>query len=445
MYLRRKIDEFLFNWKSDENRKPLIIKGARQVGKTESITHFGFENYESVININFILESRYKSILSGGYDVDNIVNNITLIDPSKQFIPGETLIIFDEIQDFPDIATSLKSFHIDKRYDVICSGSLLGINYKQIHSNSVGNKTDYEMFSMDFEEFLWAVGYKPDRIDSILNHMIDLEPFNETEMETYSELFLRYCVLGGMPAVVESYTKNRNFTGTLDIQKQILHDYEEDVRKYVEGLDQTRIISILRSIPSQLAKENKKFQFSKVDKKARAREYSGCVDWLSDSGIINTCYCMGFPELPIKGNVDRSKFKLYYADTGLLIANLDEEAQEDLRANRNLGVYKGALYENFVAEAFEKQGLSLCYYKKENSELEEDFFVRTKEELIPVEVKSNTNRSKSLKMLIEQEHYTDIKHGIKLSTGNVGFANNIYTFPYFCCFLIKKFLSSNKI
>lgn len=445
MYLQRKIDEFLLNWKKDNNRKPLIIKGARQVGKTESITHFGLENYESVININFILESKYKSILSGGYDVDSIVNNITLIDPTKQFIPEKTLIIFDEVQDFPDIATSLKSFYIDKRYDVICSGSLLGINYKQIHSNSVGSKTDYEMFSMDFEEFLWAVGYKQNQIDSILKHMIDLVPFNETEMETYSELFLRFCVLGGMPAVVKSYIENRNFAGTLDIQKQILLDYEEDVRKYVDGLDQTRIISILRSIPSQLAKENKKFQFSKVDKKARAREYSGCVDWLSDSGIINICYCMGFPELPIKGNVDSSKFKLFYADTGLLIANLDEEAQEDLRANRNLGVYKGALYENFVAEAFEKQGLSLCYYKKENSELEEDFFVRTKEELIPVEVKSNTNRSKSLKMLIEQEHYADIRHGIKLSAGNIGFANNIYTFPYFCCFLIKKYLGSNKV
>ncbi|MBQ9036606.1 MAG: DUF4143 domain-containing protein, partial [Erysipelotrichaceae bacterium] len=197
-----------------------------------------------------------------------------------------------------------------------------------------------------------------------------------------------------------------------------------------------------RSIPNQLAKENKKFKFSVVDKKARAREYSGCIDWLSDSGIINVCYCMNFPELPIKGNADESRFKLYYADTGLLIANLDDEAQEDLRANRNLGVYKGALYENFVSEAFKKQGLGLFYYKKDDSELEEDFFVRTKSELIPVEVKSNTNKSKSLKMLVEHERYSDIRHGIKLSKGNIGLANNIYTFPYFCCFLIKRYLSN---
>lgn len=442
MYLRRKIDEYLVAWKSDIKHKPLIIKGARQVGKTESIIHFGLENYDSIININFVLDSKYKSILSGGYDVDSIISNISLIDPSKKFIPGKTLIIFDEIQDFPDIATSLKSFNNDRRYDVICSGSLLGINYKRIHSNSVGNKTDYEMFSMDFEEFLWATGYNQSQIESIFSHMVDLKPFNETEMNIYSELFLRYCVLGGMPAVVRSYIESNNFSGSLDMQKQILLDYEEDVRKYVNGVDQTRIISVLRSIPNQLAKENKKFKFSVVDKKARAREYSGCIDWLSDSGIINVCYCMNFPELPIKGNADESRFKLYYADTGLLIANLDDEAQEDLRANRNLGVYKGALYENFVSEAFKKQGLGLFYYKKDDSELEEDFFVRTKSELIPVEVKSNTNKSKSLKMLVEHERYSDIRHGIKLSKGNIGLANNIYTFPYFCCFLIKRYLSN---
>ena len=444
MYLRRKIDNFLLSWKDDKSHKPLIVKGARQIGKTESIVRFGNMHYESLININFILEKQYRSILSGGYSVDSITENISLIDPSKKFIPGKTLILFDEIQDYPDIATSLKSFYLDGRYDVICSGSLLGINYKSIHSNSVGSKTDYEMSSMDFEEFLWAVGYGEQQTDSILRHMSQLIPFNETEMNVYSELFLKYCVLGGMPAVISSYVENRNFSGTLELQRQILLDYEEDVRKYVEGLGQTRIISILRSIPSQLAKENKKFQFSKIDKNARAREFSGCIDWLSDSGIIQICYCLNYPELPLKGNIDPDKFKLYYSDTGLLIANLDEEAQEDLRANRNLGVYKGALYENFVAEALIKQGLGLYYYKKENAALEEDFFVRTKDELIPIEVKGNNNKAKSLEMLIQGDRYRDIRHGIKLSTGNIGYNNRIYTFPYFCCFLLKRFLSSGR-
>lgn len=440
MYLRRKIDNFLINWKNDKEHKPLIVKGARQVGKTESILHFAQENYESIININFALETKYRNIASDGYEVENIISNISINDPSKKFIPGKTLILFDEIQEYPDIATSLKSFRMDGRFDVICSGSMLGINYKRIHSNSVGNKTDYDMFSMDFEEFLWAMGYTDDQIASILNHMLDLKPFNETEMSTYSNLFLKYCVLGGMPAVVKTFVENGNFSGTLELQRQILLDYEEDARKYAQGLDQTKIISVLRSVPSQLAKENKKFQYKMIDKNARSREYAGCIEWLADSGIINICYCLNYPELPLKGNIDVSKFKLYYADTGLLIASLDEEAQEDLRANKNLGVYKGALYENFVSEAFVKQGLGLSYYKKDNSQLEQDFFVRTKDDLIPVEVKARTNKAKSLSTLISSDHYNDVRYGIKLTAGNIGKANNIYTFPYFCCFMLKQYL-----
>ena len=366
MYLRRKIDDYLTQWKNNENRYPLIIKGARQIGKTESVKHFADRNYESVVSINFALEKQFQMILSDGYDVENIIKNISLIDPSKKFIANRTLIIFDELQELPDIATSLKAFKLDGRFDVICSGSLLGINYKKIHSNSVGYKTDYEMFSMDFEEFLWAKGYSESHVNEMLEHMTSGKPFSETELMVYKKLFLEYCVLGGMPAVVKQFIETNTFSETLEIQRQIQLDYEEDIRKYAEGLDQAKIASVYRSVPAQLAKENKKFQLSKIDKKARSREYMGCIDWLKDAGVVSVCYCLEYPELPLKGNFDDSKFKLYYPDTGLLIASLDEEAQIDLRANKNLGVYKGALYENFVAEAFLKQGLGLYYYKKEN-------------------------------------------------------------------------------
>ena len=440
MYLRRKIDDFLLSWKKDVAHKPLIVKGARQIGKTESILHFANGTYANVIYINFVLDKRFRAIVSDGYDVDTVIKNISLADPNLKFIAGETIIIFDEIQEYPDVATCLKSFNIDGRFDVICSGSMLGINYKKIHSNSVGNKTDYEMYSMDFEEFLWAKGYKQEHIDDILKHMIDVKPFSETELFTFKTLFLDYCVLGGMPAVVRGFIETGTFSGSISVQEQIRLDYEEDVRKYAEGLDQTKIISVYRSVPSQLAKENKKFQFNKIDKNARSREYTGCIEWLIDAGVVTECKCLGYPELPLKGNVEEGKFKLYYPDTGLLISTLDEEAQEDLRVNKNLGVYKGALYENFVAEAFVKQGLGLFYYKKENSTLEEDFFVRSKSELFPVEVKSNDDRSKSLSSLIKNENYGDIKSGIKLGNFNVGYANNIYTFPYFCAFLIKEFV-----
>ena len=440
VYFKRKIDGFLADWKNNHSRKPLIVKGARQIGKTESILHFANENYENVVYINFALDKKYTTIVNDGYDVETVVKNITLINPSTRFIPDKTLIVFDEIQEYPDIATSLKAFNLDKRYDVICSGSMLGINYRKIHSNSVGSKTDYEMFSMDFEEFLWAKGYEDKAINSILEHMISLTPFSETELSVYKSLFLDYCVLGGMPDVIKGYIKTGTFSQSLEIQGQIRLDYEEDVRKYAEGLEQAKIISVYRSIPAQLAKENKKFQFSIIDKKARSREYTGCIEWLIDAGVVTECNCLNYPELPLKGNVDNSKYKLYYPDTGLLISTLDEEAQEDLRVNKNLGVYKGALYENFVAEAFVKQGLGLFYYKKDNSTLEEDFFVRSKNELIPVEVKSNNDSSKSLNALIKNDRYADIKHGIKLGDFNIGYTNNIYTFPYFCAFMLKAYL-----
>ena len=440
MYYKRKIDDYLKNWKADPTHKPLIVKGARQIGKTESILQFANANYDNVIYVNFALERKYIRILSDGYDVDSVIKNITLVNPSIKFIEDQTIIIFDEIQENPDIATTLKSFKIDGRYDVICSGSMLGINYKKIHSNSVGAKTDYEMHSMDFEEFLWAKGYSNEQIESILTHMIDNIPFGENELSVFKGLFLDYCVLGGMPDVVKTYIETGTFSGTLEIQEQIRLDYEEDVRKYAEGLDQTKIISVYRSVPAQLAKENKKFQFNKIDKNARSREYTGCIDWLKDAGVIVECNCLQFPELPLKGNIFENKYKLYYPDTGLLVSSLDEEAQEDLRVNKNLGVYKGALYENFIAEAFVKQGLGLYYYKKENSTLEEDFFVRTQNELIPVEVKSCNARSKSLSSLIINDKYSDIVHGIKLGDFNVGYANNIYTFPYFCAFKVKEYL-----
>ena len=440
MYLERKIDKFLSDWKKNNDRKPLIVKGPRQIGKTESIKRFAQNNYKSVIEINFVTSEKYKMITSDGYDADSIIKNISLINPSNKFIPNETVIFFDEIQEFPDIATSLKFFNIDGRFDVICSGSLLGINYKRIESNSVGYKTDYNMYSLDFEEFLWAKGYNDDVINEMLKTMLELKPFSELQHTIFSSLFLDYCVLGGMPAVVKEYIKNKTFEGTLEIQRQLIADYQEDIRKYAVGLDQTRITNVFNSIPVQLAKENKKFQLSKIEKGARFKDYRGCIEWLQDAGMIHMCYCLNNPELPLKGNFDPDKFKIYFCDTGLFVALLDDEAQEDLRANKNLSVYKGALYESIVGEALVKSGYGLYYYKKDNGTLEQDFFVRTSNSLIPLEVKSNNNRSKSLSALVSNEKYSDIEYGIKLCAGNIGFSNDIYTFPYYCTFLLKRYL-----
>ena len=439
MYLKRKTDDFLAQWKSDPDRKPLIIRGPRQVGKTETIRRFAAENYENVIEINFVEQPKYKIITGESYEPGEIIKSISLLDNNKRFVPGKTLLFFDEIQDFPEIATSLKFFCMDGRFDVICSGSMLGINYNRIESNSVGYKTDYTMYSLDFEEFLWAKGYD-NAAGEILAHMTSQKPFSEVEMKVYSALFMDYCILGGMPAVVKQYIEKGTFEGVLDIQQQLLKDYQEDIKKYADGVDKTRILNIFRHIPVQLARENKKFQISKVATGARFKDYRGCIDWLDEAGLINICYCMMSPELPLGGNYDDSRYKLYFKDTGLLIAMLDEESQEDLRVNKNMNVYKGGLFESIVGEALVKSGCKLYYYKRENSTLEEDFFLRTRDSLVPVEVKASNNKSKSLSTLIGSEKYPDIRFGIKLINGNIGFVNNIYSFPHFCAFLLKPFL-----
>lgn len=438
-YIQRKADLYLSEWKANPQRLPLIIKGARQIGKTKTILHFAYQSYENIIYINFVTDEKFKIINKDGYEPQNIIKNISLIDSSKRFVPGKTVIIFDELQEFPEIATSLKFFKIQGLYDVICSGSLLGISYKRIQSNSVGYKTDYEMSSLDFEEFLRAKGYK-DNADEMLQKMKDCVPFTELEHKIYSDLFRDFCITGGMPAIVSSYIQKGTFEGVLEMQQQLILNYEEDAKKYAKGLDKTRIINVLNHIPVQLAKENKKFQISKVAKGARFKDYWGCIEWLRDAGIVNICYCMNFPELPLKGNYDASKYKLYFFDTGLLIANLDEDSQEDLRVNENFGVYKGALYENIIAESLHKQGYELYYYKKEDSTLEEDFFVRAKNYLIPIEVKATNGTAKSLRTLLKSEHYKDITYGIKFIKGNIGFSDNIFTFPYFCSFLLKRYL-----
>lgn len=438
--LKRKIDNYLNNWKQNKDRKPLIVKGARQIGKTKSITAFAEANYKSVIAINFVEQQKYKQIFNDGYEVDTIIKNISLLDPSLKFIPNDTILFFDELQECPECATSLKFFCIDGRYDVICSGSLMGINYNKIESNSVGYKEDYEMHSMDFEEFLWAKGYSEEFVEELYSHMLNGKPFSELQLETLFDIFRDYMTLGGMPDVVRTYIENKNFSGTLEIQRQLLADYEEDITKYAVGLDKAKIKNIYNHISVFLAKENKRFQISKISHNARNREYVGVVEWLTDAGIINPCYCLAEIELPLKGNYDPKLYKIYFKDTGLLIASLDEEAQEDLRANRNFGTYKGAIYENIVGDMLVKQGYRLYYYKQDNPALEMDFFVRDSESLIPVEVKANDGATPSLKKLIANDKYPDIRFGIKFGYKNIGFANGFYTFPYFLGFLLKRFL-----
>ncbi len=438
--LRRKIDDYLIEWKKNENRLPLIIKGARQIGKTNAIRNFGKNNYKTFIEINFALQPQFKTIFEEGFEVDNIIKNITLKMPEIELNENETLIFFDEMQECVSTATSLKSFKEDGRYDVICSGSLMGINYNEIESNSVGNKEDYVMKSLDFEEFLWAKGYKSEQIKDLYNHMIELKPLSNMMYDVMMSNFKEYMIVGGMPAIVSRFVQNKNFSGILKMQQQILLDYEEDITKYAGGLDKTKILNCYRKIPVFLGNENKKFQISKIANGARNREYVGVIEWLANAGIVNVSYAMEQACLPLKGNYNPDNYRLYFADTGLLIGSLDEEVQEDLRNNENMNTYKGALYENIVSDMLVKEGYNLYFYKDDSKKIEMDFMVRDKNSLIPIEVKANNNATISLNNLINHKLYTDIKYGIKLCNKNIGFNGKFYTFPYFLTFLLKRYL-----
>ena len=442
--LRRKIDDFLIEWKQSKDKLPLIIKGARQIGKTDSIENFAKNNYKYFVEINFALQPEYKTIFDNGFDVDVIISNISMINPNFIFKPKETLIFFDELQDCINCATSLKAFNIDNRFDVICSVSMMGINYNKIESNSVGNKQDYTMYSMDFEEFLWAKGYKKTQIEELYICMKECRPLTNTQFDVMMKNFKDYMVLGGMPAIVSKYIKNKNFSGILSMQEQILKDYEEDIAKYANGFDKARILNAYRKVAVFLGNENKKFQISKLGEGARNREYRGITDWLSDAGIINVSYCMEECSLPLKGNYNPGNYRLYFSDTGLLIASLDDEAQDDLRKNQNFNTYKGAIYENIVSDMLVKEGYNLYFYKNTKGTIEMDFFIRDKDSLIPVEVKANDNSTLSLKKLIESNNYKDIKYGIKLCNKNIGFNGKIYTFPYFMTFLLKRYIRETK-
>lgn len=442
--MKRKIDAYLLEWKSSKYKMPLIVSGARQIGKTNAIRNFGKTNYKYFIEINFIEESYYKDIFDEGYKVDNILKRISYHNPLLNYEPNETLIFFDEIQKCPNCATALKFFREDGRFDVICSGSLMGLSYKEIESNSVGNKTDYIMRSMDFEEFLWAKGYNDEQIEDIYSYMKEIKPIPDSLYNIFLNLFKEYMVVGGMPLVVKNFIEEGTYKNVLTLQRQILIDYEEDITKYAGGLDKTKILNVYRKIPVFLGQENKRFQISKVTKNARGRDYIGVVEWLKNAGIINICYQLSNLNLPLKGNYDPDLYKLYFGDSGLLIASLDEESQLDLRENNNFNTFKGAIYENIVGDMLISCGYELFYYRNTKSTIEMDFFIRDKNSLIPVEVKANDSSTPSLNKLVDTSSYKDIAYGIKLCNKNIGFNGKFYTFPYFLTFLLRRFINEQK-
>ncbi len=437
--LLRKIEQQLDDWKKDANHKPLIIKGCRQCGKTWSACEFAKKNYSSVIYLNFYQNPHYKSIFEGSLEIDNLVMMMsTLLGDSTEFKAHDTVIIFDEIQECPEARTSLKFFKMDGRYDVIGTGSLLGVKGygNQPVSIPVGYESVVDMYPLDFEEFLWANGISSSIIELLKNCLKEEKPVPKVIHDRLSELLLQYTVVGGMPDAVQTFIDTKQINKVHQIQKDIVLSYEDDMVKYALTVDKPRIKECFQSIPRQLAKENQKFQYSVIRKGSNAMNYTGSLQWIEDAGIISRCYNLSITELPMEGNAIYDQFKVYMNDIGLFTGSLEDGTQFDLLSG-NLYTYKGAVFENLIAETFTKMGRKLYYFHK-NSGLEIDFCIRYKGELTLVEVKSTTGNTKSAKTILNHPEKYHVQHVIKIGNYNVGRNGAILSIPHYMTFLLTE-------
>lgn len=442
--LKRKIESVLVEWKESKVRKPLVIKGLRQCGKTFIARQFAEKHYDNVVYVNFILEPDKKSAFAGNIDVDTIILNLSAMIPNCEFVEGKTCIILDEIQECREARTALKSFRMDGRFDVIATGSLLGVkgygekkrdNVGGQDSVPVGYETVVEMYPLDFEEFLWANGISDAVISSVKSCFENETAVPEGVHRAMLDLLYRYVIVGGLPEVVNTYLETKNIERIYKVQRTLLNEYEEDMVKYAADADKPHIRECFESIPKQLAKENKKFQYSVVRKGGRASQYMGSIQWLEDAGIVRRCFNVSITELPLDGNAIKDCFKVYTTDVGIFMAMLDYGTQVDILKGNLLG-YKGAIFENLIADFLCKSGQRLYYFHKESG-LELDFLVRFKGECVILEVKAKTGKAKSMATILKNRNIYHVNNAIKLGQYNVGREGNVLTIPLYMGFLIQ--------
>lgn len=438
--LKRKIEESLINWKNTANHKPLIIKGCRQCGKTFSVMDFAKKNYKNVVYLNFYENPDYAAVFAGSLEIDNIILMLSaLLGSAAVFEAGKTVIILDEIQECPDARTALKFFRIDGRFDVIGTGSLLGVKGygKEPKSVPVGSETVIDMYPLDFEEFLWANGIAESVISMLTHHLETETPVPEALHNRMKQLLLQYTVVGGMPDVVQTFVNTRQMDEVLRMQRDIVRSYEDDMVKYADKKDKSRIKECFQSIPRQLSKENKKFQYSVVKKGSTAAKYAGSLQWIEDAGIISRCYNLSITELPLDGNAEEDVFKVYMKDCGLFVSMLEDGTQYEILQGSLYG-YKGAIFENLIADIFAKMGRKLYYFHK-NSGLEIDFVMRYKGKCTLVEVKASTGNTKSTRTILNHPEKYHVYHAIKLGDYNIGRSEQMLTLPMYMAFLLRAY------
>ena len=442
---KRKIENILQSWLDDVSHKPLVVKGVRQCGKTSSVMDFAQKPFKNVVYLDFHEHPEYKKFFTPNLEVDAIVMRITAAMPDAEIEAGKTCFVFDEIQDCPRARGSLKYFHLDGRYEVICTGSLLGVNgYKtpdekaeeEAASIPVGFEDIVNMYPMDFEEWLWANGIKDLHFDYLKKHLNNETPVEEALHDRFRELLLQYTIVGGMPEVVTTFMETKQIGKVLSVQRRIIDDYKADMVKYAATADKSRIRECFESIPAQLAREYKKFSYTAVRQGGRGRDYAGSLQWIEDAGIIRRCYNTSTTELPLDGNRIQSEFKVYMADIGLLVAMLEEGTQSSILEG-NLLNYKGAIAENLVADIFGKMGRKLYYYHKDGG-VELDFLVRYKGQCTPVECKATTGNAKSMRTVLKHPEKYHVTSAIKLGDYNIGKSNELLTLPMYMAFLLTE-------
>lgn len=432
--LRRKIYDKLLAWKNNKGKKDaILLRGVRQCGKTYIVREFGKREYKNFIEINFIERPDMQAVFSGNLDVDNMVQQIKLSMPGGQFIPGETLLFLDEIQDVPNARTSLKFWTQDGRFDCIASGSLLGMDYKNEVSIPVGYEQQLIMRTLDFEEFIWALGAEVNLKEMLAPYVDGAKRVPEAMHNSLNKYLQEYMVVGGLPEVVDTYIATKDFYQVHLLQEKILRDYQDDIAKYALNQDKIKAKQCFLSIPRQLSKENHKFQYSVVEKKATARKFTSSLDWLHNAGLIDFAYNVNSPWFPLKAHVKEDQFRVYLCDIGLLVAMYGYQLKIALLSDALEGPAKGGIYESLVADILAKRGEELYYYKKEDSTLEIEFILERDCKLVPVEVKARKGSTRSLNELLKMDN---IERGYKLTAQNTGVVEKKITLPLYMAAII---------
>ena len=432
--LRRKIYDKLLAWKNNKGKKDaILLSGVRQCGKTYIVREFVKREYKNFIEINFIERPDMQAVFSGNLDVDNMVQQIKLSMPGCQFIPGETLLFLDEIQDVPNARTSLKFWTQDGRFDCIASGSLLGMDYKNEVSIPVGYEQQLIMRTLDFEEFIWALGAEVNLKEMLAPYVDGAKRVPEAMHNSLNKYLQEYMVVGGLPEVVDTYIATKDFYQVHLLQEKILRDYQDDIAKYALNQDKIKAKQCFLSIPRQLSKENHKFQYSVVEKKATARKFTSSLDWLHNAGLIDFAYNVNSPWFPLKAHVKEDQFRVYLCDIGLLVAMYGYQLKIALLSDALEGPAKGGIYESLVADILAKRGEELYYYKKEDSTLEIEFILERECKLVPVEVKARKGSTRSLNELLKMDN---IERGYKLTAQNTGVVEKKITLPLYMAAII---------